>query len=318
MPVLCSGLLLLGGTLLLARISSRRPWVRIALAASLLLGLALIGLAPAATLQAQGQARLEVHSLGPVAPGTTVDIPVVYTSGPTQVSVFLFSFDFDEACLQFDPVDANRDFRPDNIILSPAIAAAYSRSATYNAADNDGEIDVAIYAISSRPPVIPSGTLLTLRMTTICSPPAGSTHLAPIAYSQAPRPSFGSPAAVGVPVDTVSGGVLVQSNAPVLTSTPTPTATPTAVNLGMLTATPTAPPVATETATPPPGSTPTSTPEGNITPIATLDATATPVGSPEPTPSPTPAPTQSGVQSMGPLIYCPLHRVDTLDVPPLP
>lgn len=205
----------------------------------------------------------------PSVPNALVDVPVVFDSGENSVTSTLFSIDFNQGLLSFNPVDANMDGIPDNIVVT--VPAGYTVGITYNSGDSDGEIDVTIF--DSIPPLgtLPDGQLISIRFLT-GSPPL--TQDAFVGFSSFPAPSFSGVGGGDIPGDGIDGSVRIVVPG---TGTPSPTSSPTSTNTGTVSPTATTTSTATNTNTPTRTSTPTASntlPPG-VTPSATNTATAT-------------------------------------------
>lgn len=156
--------------------------------------------------------------------GAQVTIPVQLAAGGTSVSSVLFSLDIDQACLVFDPADANRDGRPDAITISAP--PAFSASVAYDAADLDGELDFIIADYSPPYATLPGGVLATIRLGVACRPASGDSLVLPLPFSQAPAASFATPSGSALHGVTVDGSILVDGSVALPPPAPTATATP--------------------------------------------------------------------------------------------
>lgn len=158
------------------------------------------------------------------AGGYSVTVPVVFQSGGNAVGSTTFSLDFDESCLAFDDRDGNNDGRPDTVRFGAPLA--FRSSASYNATDLDGELDVVIADYSLPIASLPDlPELMTVRFTALCAPAAGEHIMAPVRFSTAPVASFGDVNGLDVE-SSVSHGVVVIYNEVDLTPTTTPVVTP--------------------------------------------------------------------------------------------
>ncbi|MCJ7662370.1 MAG: hypothetical protein MUO67_24760, partial [Anaerolineales bacterium] len=117
--------------------------------------------------------------------GDVVSVPVFYKDG-YNIDTTVFSIDFDELCLSFDP----------NLpgAMTFSVPADFVTKWSYNAADKDGEIDVSIYDQVYPRTTIPDGKLLTIKFTvkSACMPGPGSVNHAKVGFSSDPSASFGS------------------------------------------------------------------------------------------------------------------------------
>lgn len=252
------------------------------------------------TLRAESTARLTLPPTATVVAGT-VELPVTLDSAGHPISGVLFSIDYDQSCLAFQGGDADGNGLPDGFrSLAPF---QFSVSASFDAADGDGEIDVIVLDFSLPFSQLPDGPLAILRFTATCAPEVAGIVRVPVEFSSSPPPSFSSP--FGRNIDgSMAGGIveIIDSTAP---PTPTPTVTPTASPSPTATVTPKAPPPDAPTITPtqpaptvtptpfggqvkppiPPTPTPSATPTATPTATATTFATVTPPAAvPEETP----------------------------------
>jgi hypothetical protein len=187
-------------------------------------------------------------SLMQIAAGVPIDsdgwarVPVTFTGNGAQVSGALFSIDYDQTCLLFDPVDADRDGAPDNIIFTTP--SQFTVSATFDATDLNGELDFMLVDYSPPYATLPDQALLTMRLAAICPPTDDASIEAPVLFSSSPSPSLSTFSGSATRGTFVNGAVLITAHS----AAPTPAATATA------TATPLATPV--PTFTPAPGTIP--------------------------------------------------------------
>lgn len=247
-------------------------------------------------LQAQSTARLTLPPTATIVAGT-VELPVTLDSAGHPISGVLFSIDYDQSCLAFQGGDADGNGLPDGFrSLAPF---QFSVSASFDAADGDGEIDVIVLDFSLPFSQLPDGPLAVLSFTATCTPEYAAIMRVPVGFSPNPPPSFSSP--FGRNVDgSVAGGIveIVDSAAPP-TPTPTVTVTPTASPTPTATVTPTAPPPDAPTITPTqPAPTVTPTPFGGqvkppVPPTPTPSATPTATPTSTVTPSLTVIPTSA-------------------------
>jgi hypothetical protein len=202
----------------------------------------------------------------PASPGSRVTMPVNFTANGHNISVVVFSVDYDQTWLTFDPTDGNGDGIPDTVTFN--VPAGFSAGVTFNVGDTDGELDFAILDPTLPFASLPGGTIVSITLN-VGNPPSATE--AAVNFSHDPAASFGNTAGQSVPGTTDDGSVLIAGGG---TATATPTATPTSTPTP--TGTPTTP-TATPTRTPMP--TPTGTP---------ATATTTPTRTPTPTPTLTP------------------------------
>lgn len=169
----------------------------------------------------------------PVGSDGWASVPVEFVSNGLRVSGALFSIDYDQTCLVFDPVDADRNTIPDNVMLN--LPGQFIVAVGFDASDANGELDIVIVDYSPPYATLPDQVILTVRLAATCLPAEGATIEAPVRFAQSPSPSLSTSsgsAAIGTFVD---GSVLITANpaaptlAPTATATPTPTVEPTAM-----------------------------------------------------------------------------------------
>jgi hypothetical protein len=126
------------------------------------------------------------------APGQVVRVPVWFTSTGQTIDTTAFSIDFDQVCLSFDPADADANGLPDAVIFN--VPVDFTRTATYNAGDTDGEIDISIYDQVAPRATLQNGILLSIDFTvrSTCQAAPGSSNSARVGFSKDPTPSFAS------------------------------------------------------------------------------------------------------------------------------
>lgn len=135
---------------------------------------------------------------------SVVNMPVVFNGGSVAIGTLAFSIDYDEKWLEFDPVDANADGVPDNII--PNLPAVFKAGALFDMADGDGELDIIVSQLGLPLRTLPGQTIFTVRFNVKDAP--HNTEVA-VRLSSAPAASFGNVhgrAAVGA---TSGGSVLI-------------------------------------------------------------------------------------------------------------
>jgi hypothetical protein len=117
-----------------------------------------------------------------------------------------FSLDFDQDCLDFDPADGDMDGIPDAIVFS--VDPAFDLSATYDAGDTDGELDLVVADV---PPeaVLVDGEVVRVTFTATCIPPMAGSVVAPVRFAGSPAPSFGDAMAESTPGRATDGEVVI-------------------------------------------------------------------------------------------------------------
>lgn len=207
-----------------------------------------------------------------------VTIPIRFQSGGAGVGSIVFSVDFDENCLGFDPRDENLDGLPDAIRFhAPPM---FRSSLAYNGADVKGELDFVIADYAPPIAALPdTAALVEMTFASRCQPNAHQVITATVAFSQAPMGSFGDLHGNDLIGVMQSGSVIISTDplpTPTIAPTPTPipvAATPTATATLVSTLSPTVnatvTPLVAPTALTPVPSTVTPTPPRLYLPVVT-------------------------------------------------
>lgn len=114
-------------------------------------------------------------------------IPVRFAADGLRISAALFSIDYDEQCLLFDPVDANRDGFPDNVLFN--LPSQFIVSASFNALDTDGELHIMMVDYSPPYASLPEQTLLTVRLAALYACERRNNYGASRIWQRAPAES---------------------------------------------------------------------------------------------------------------------------------
>lgn len=183
---------------------------------------------------------LQIPSESPLNSQYVAAVPVMFAANGRIANVTMFSVDFDEGCLLFDPIDVDHNQIPDNVVFN--VSNQFILSAAFDANDTDSELDIMIADYTQPYAVLPDGVLATIRLAAICQAPADAPITAPVRFSQAPAPSLSTGAGSELHVDWRDGSVLITANPAAPTPAPTASATPG--------------PTSTATATPTPGTIP--------------------------------------------------------------
>lgn len=159
-------------------------------------------------LASQAAVSLALPSRLPIRPGMQVAVPVTLAGQGQAVNSAIFSLDYDQTWLSFDPTDANGDGLPDAISLR--LPDGLSGAALFDAADTDGELDLAVFpnaSLSGAPAVrVPDGVLAIVTFTAKDNP---GEFLARVKLSEDPGLSFGNPSGQSVPGAGQDGAVWI-------------------------------------------------------------------------------------------------------------
>ena len=166
---------------------------------------------------------LSVPSNIPAYVGRPVDVPVNFASNGHEIAAVVFSVDFDEHCLAFDPTDSDGDGIPDAVSFN--LPPAFAPAAAFDPDDTDGELDLSI--LDPAPPLasLPDGVIATITFTPTCAPDPGNVIMARVGFSDEPAASFGNTAGQSVPGTTEDGSVRIaglQTYLPLVTRHHTP------------------------------------------------------------------------------------------------
>lgn len=110
-----------------------------------------------------------------------VEIPISYVSDGENVTSMIFSIDYDETWLEYDPA-------VNNAIVFSNIPDNYSKGCSFDASDIDGELDCNIVGFGVDLDPMPDGIFVTIKLKTLDAPD-GIT--APVVFSSDPPPSLG-------------------------------------------------------------------------------------------------------------------------------
>jgi hypothetical protein len=159
------------------------------------------------------QPELEIPGDIPAGFDGTVSVPVNFTSNGHDIATAIFSVDYDESCLAFDPVDGDEDGCVDNVGFS--VPGSFNACCTFNGADTDGELDCSIIDPVVPLAALPDGTLATILLEVTCEPPDCATIIiAPVAFSTDPAASLGNTDGESMPPVTMDGSAEISSVEP--------------------------------------------------------------------------------------------------------
>jgi hypothetical protein len=157
-----------------------------------------------------------------------VILPVSFVANDHNITSLIFSVDYDQTWLAFDPTDSNGDGVPDAAIFN--LPGAFSASVTFDGGDMDGELDFFIADLFPPLAVLSDGAMVSMTLD-VGSPPSATE--AAVNFSPDPAASFGDTSGQSVSGTMDDGSVLIMltdtpTTTPTETSAPTPTNTPTA------------------------------------------------------------------------------------------
>jgi hypothetical protein len=137
-------------------------------------------------------------------PGGEVELPVNFDPAGNSVHSVVFSIDYDESYLVFDPTDADGDGIPDTVTTN--LPEGFEAFVGYDPSDPDGELDLVIYNPDTVLASLPEEDLLTIKFQ------AGAptvTYLAEVKSSYDPLASFGSTKGKSLPGGLNDGSIQV-------------------------------------------------------------------------------------------------------------
>ncbi len=139
----------------------------------------------------------------PTQAGQEVVVPVAFTGNGHDINSTIFSLDFDESCLSFDPADDDQDGLPDAVNLN--LPSGFNGSVTFDGGDADGELDVYATDVTSPMEAISDGVILSVTFGVTCQPTTTAT--ATVGFSSDPSATFGNTDGESVPGDAFDGSV---------------------------------------------------------------------------------------------------------------
>lgn len=151
----------------------------------------------------QADPVLEIISRPSVA-GQTVAIPIRLQTNGQSLSALIFSVDYDERWLRFDPTDANGDDRPDAIQVN--VPNAFSVSIAAQPSDTQGELDFTVLDLFPPLATLPSTVLFTITFAAE-SPPTGVDAV--VGFASEPPPSVSSNLGATLNLTTTEGVVSI-------------------------------------------------------------------------------------------------------------
>ena len=146
----------------------------------------------------------------PAYAGQEVVVPVAFTGNGNDIASTIFSLDFDENCLSFDPTDGDQDGLPDAVTFD--LPGGFNGSVTFDGSDSDGELD--FYIADVFPPLgsLSDGSIVSVTLDVTCQPT--STAIAPVGFSADPPATFGNTGGQSVPGTTSGGSVEILAGMP--------------------------------------------------------------------------------------------------------
>lgn len=140
----------------------------------------------------------------PAVAGGQVAVPITLNSHGATVGSLLFSIDYDETWLQFDPTDGDGNGIPDAI--TAALPAEFVHAVTFDPTDTDGELDFVVSNFAATPLALTDGQLLTVTFQ-VGRPPTATA--AAIRFAQSPGAAFGDPQGQELTGKSVDGTVSI-------------------------------------------------------------------------------------------------------------
>jgi len=131
-------------------------------------------------------------------------LPVNFTAHDNSISSVVFSVDYDETWLTFNPTDSDEDDIPDAVTFN--LPGAFDASVTFDEGDTDGELDFFIADLFPPLTSLSDGAIVSMTLN-VGSPPSGTEVT--VNFSPAPAASFGDTSGQSVPGTTDDGSVLI-------------------------------------------------------------------------------------------------------------
>lgn len=141
----------------------------------------------------------------PAQPNSTVVVPVHFSPEGNAISSLVFSLNFDQTWLTFDPTDSDGDGVPDAVDFN--LPPAFTGSVVYDPNDLDGELDFFFGDIFPPLASLPEGDIVLITFG-IDNPPVATTAF--INFANNPPASFGNTSGQSVPGTTDNGSVRIE------------------------------------------------------------------------------------------------------------
>ncbi|MBS1252927.1 MAG: hypothetical protein MAG451_01970 [Anaerolineales bacterium] len=126
--------------------------------------------------------------------GDSLTVPISFAANGHPITSLVFSVDYDEDWLSFDPTDRDGNGIPDGVILN--LPGAFDARVTFNANDTDGELDIFIADITPPLSAVADGIV---GFVTLNVDHSRATALRSLRFSIEPAASFGSTLGLSVP-----------------------------------------------------------------------------------------------------------------------
>ncbi len=142
------------------------------------------------------------------SPGASASVNVFYRpgdedglpAGPDETNILLFTIDYDETRLRFDPRDSNNDGLPDAVV--PNTPGGFEVFVAFDANAREGELGFFVFDPSGSAATLPEGNLLTVSFRVL----AGSVGTADLEFSPALPPQGADSAGERFSFDEVADG----------------------------------------------------------------------------------------------------------------
>ena len=157
----------------------------------------------AATGQQAGNATVNVFFRpGPASPGP---------GGSDKIAAAVFSIDYDETKLSFNPADSNGDGIPDAII--PSLPGAFEMTVLFDSGDGAGRLDFVLVDLNGALAILPEGNLFSITFVSI----SDIQETATVAFATTPEVSIADNQGLGHQLDQISSGKVTVFPLPGLT-----------------------------------------------------------------------------------------------------
>jgi hypothetical protein len=147
--------------------------------------------------------QLSIPTNIPASPNSIVSVPVHFTANGNSISSLIFSIDYDQSWLQFDPSVA--------MSITMNLPSPFVGSCSPNVADVNAEINCFVFHPGPVPQALTDRDLVTIKIRTL-NPPVNLS--ARVGFSTTKPASFGSTAGQSVIGSTVDGSVYIDVGCP--------------------------------------------------------------------------------------------------------
>lgn len=149
------------------------------------------------------------------SPGSTVTLPITFSSNGHAISSMVFSVDYDQDYLGFDTTDYDGNGIPDAITLN--LPAGFDASVSLDPGDAGGELDLFIADVAPPLTALPDGILVAITFSVTHQPGPGARAIATVSFSGSPSASFGNDRGQSVAGSASGGSIQIQGEPTAIT-----------------------------------------------------------------------------------------------------